>query len=65
MLELDDMGAKKEKGEPKSRFTLLIEDSLLEALDDLRRGEKGLPSRSEMVRALIKQAVEAKAKKKN
>ena len=37
-----------------------IQSSLLAVLDDLRRAEKDLPSRSEMVRRLIARAAKEK-----
>ena len=47
-----------------ARLNLRIEKPLLALLDDLRRAEKDVPSRGEMVSRLIKRAAEAKAKKK-
>lgn len=47
-----------------ARLNLRIEKPLLALLDDLRRAEKDVPSRGEMVSRLIKRAAEAKAQKK-
>lgn len=44
-------------------FNFRAEPELLEILDDLRRVEADIPSRSEMVRRLIRRAVEKKGRK--
>lgn len=45
-------------------FNFRAEPELLEILDDLRRVEDDIPSRSEMVRRLIRRAREKKAPRK-
>lgn len=40
-----------------------LQEDLKRSLDDLRRQEPDLPTRSEMVRRLIQRAIEASAKK--
>jgi metal-responsive CopG/Arc/MetJ family transcriptional regulator len=39
-----------------------IADEIIKKLDDLRRDEKDIPTRSEMVRRLIERAAEKKRK---
>ena len=45
----------------KTRFTLYIEQELLEGLDDIRKDQPGLPSRAEVIRRLIKKEMAEKA----
>ena len=42
--------------EEKIKITFRLESALLQKLDDMRRVEKDVPSRSEMVRRLIERA---------
>jgi metal-responsive CopG/Arc/MetJ family transcriptional regulator len=60
MLSADTMS----DGEKKVRTNIYLEPSLLDGLDELRKDEPGLPSRSEMIRALIRKALAEKAAKK-
>jgi hypothetical protein len=48
--------------EPKKAFPVRLDDRHLEILDELRRVEKDIPTRSEMVRRLIERAGEKKKK---
>ena len=55
MLTAGDMATK------KIRTNIYLDPELVDALDELRRAEPGpLPSRAELMRRLIKKALEAK-----
>ncbi len=62
MLSLSTMTTKKE-----GRFSFRAPPETLEALDELRRAEKDIPTRGEMLRRLVDRAkaAQAKAKKEN
>ena len=49
--------------EPMKPVPIRLEDGHLQMLDDLRRVEKDIPQRSEMVRRLIERAAEKKVRK--
>ena len=66
MLEPSAMSAAKDE-----RFTFRATPEILEALDELRRAEKDVPTRSRMLKRLVERAraaqiaAQAKAKKEN
>lgn len=46
-----------------TQIAVRIAESLLDKLDDLRREERDVPSRAEMIRRLIERASEARGSK--
>jgi metal-responsive CopG/Arc/MetJ family transcriptional regulator len=48
--------------EPKKPVPVRLDDRHLEMVDELRRVEKDIPTRSEMIRRLIERAGERKRK---
>lgn len=49
--------------EPKKPVPVRLDDRHLEIVDELRRVEKDIPTRSEMIRRLIERAADKKGRK--